>query len=211
MYIIAGTVVTAEGTKNIIESGANMVKVGIGAGATCITRMRTGVGRPQFSAVLECTEAARAAGGYVLADAGIRHPRDVALALAAGASSVMIGSWFAPTYESAADILADEHGEYVEQYGMASSRAVLGRIQDEDEFSKMKKAFFEEGSSNVKMYLKPGSESAEDIIDQVMSGVRSTCSYVDAHNLKELHEKAIIGVQSPSAYQEGQALSGNWT
>jgi len=210
IYIIAGTVVTAEGTKNILEAGANMVKVGIGAGATCITRMRTGVGRPQFSAVLECAEAAKKAGGFVLADAGIRHPRDVALALAAGASCVMVGSWFAPTYESATEILSDEHGEYVEQYGMASSRAVLGRIQDEDEFSKMKKSFFEEGSNNVKMYLKPGSESAEDIIDQIMSGVRSTCSYVDARSLQELHDKAIIGIQSPSAYQEGQAVVGNW-
>lgn len=210
IYIIAGTVVTAEGAKNIIEAGANMAKVGIGAGATCITRMRTGVGRPQFSAVMECAKAAKQAGGYVLADAGIRHPRDVALALAAGASCTMIGSWFAPTYESATDILSDENGDYVEHYGMASSRAVLDRVKHQDEFSKMQKAFFEEGSSHVKMYLKAGSESAEDIIDQIMSGLRSTCSYVDAHSLQELHEKAIIGIQSPSAYQEGQSVSGNW-
>src|SRR3989344_8685858 len=96
MRIIAGTVVTAGGTRAIIEAGADIVKVGIGAGGSCITRMQTGVGRPQFSAVVECAEAAKETGGFVMADAGIRYPRDVALALAAGASPTMIGTWVAP-------------------------------------------------------------------------------------------------------------------
>ncbi len=100
--LVAGNVVSAQGTRDLIEAGAGIVKVGVGPGAMCTTRMMTGVGRPQFSAVVECASAARQLGGHVWADGGIRHPRDVALALAAGASNVMIGSWFAGTYESPA-------------------------------------------------------------------------------------------------------------
>src|SRR5699024_7457747 len=90
--LAAGNIVTAEGTRELIEAGADIVKVGVGPGAMCTTRMMTGVGRPQFSAVLECAAEARRLGGRVWADGGVRHPRDVALALAAGASNVMIGS-----------------------------------------------------------------------------------------------------------------------
>jgi IMP dehydrogenase len=211
MKIMAGTVVTAAGTKAIIEAGADIVKVGIGAGATCITRMQTGVGRPQFSAVLECAQAAKEAGGFVMADGGIRHPRDVALALAAGASTTMFASWFAPTFESPADIKVDSDGnKYVEHYGMASNRAVLDRNKQDDEYTRARKAFFEEGSSQVKLNVRSDTPGVEDILDQIVSGLRSTCSYVDARNLKELGEKATIGIQSPAAYAEGKAVSSNW-
>ena len=97
----------ADGVADLVEAGADIVKVGVGPGAMCTTRMMTGVGRPQFSAVLECAAQARALGAHVWADGGIRHPRDVALALAAGASNVMIGSWFAGTYESPGDVFRD--------------------------------------------------------------------------------------------------------
>ncbi|MHB1819179.1 MAG: GuaB1 family IMP dehydrogenase-related protein, partial [Streptosporangiaceae bacterium] len=108
--VVAGNVVTAAGTADLIEAGADIVKVGVGPGAMCTTRMRTGVGRPQFSSVLECAEQARRLGKHVWADGGIRYPRDVALALAAGASSVMIGSWFAGTCESPGDVFRDPEG-----------------------------------------------------------------------------------------------------
>ena len=94
----------------LVEAGADIVKVGVGPGAMCTTRMMTGVGRPQFSAVLECAAAARELGKHVWADGGVRHPRDVALALAAGASAVMIGSWFAGTHESPGDLMHDADG-----------------------------------------------------------------------------------------------------
>ena len=97
--IVAGNVVTAEGVRDLVAAGANIIKVGVGPGAMCTTRMQTGVGRPQFSAVLECAAEAKKLGAHIWADGGVRHPRDVALALAAGASQVMIGSWFAGTYE----------------------------------------------------------------------------------------------------------------
>ena len=116
------------GTRDLIEAGADIVKVGVGPGAMCTTRMMTAVGRPQFSAVLECATAARELGKHVWADGGVRHPRDVALALAAGASNVMIGSWFAGTLESPGDLYTDNDGrQYKESFGMASRRAVRNR------------------------------------------------------------------------------------
>ena len=210
MFIIAGTVVTRDGTAALIKAGANMVKVGIGAGAMCITRMRTGVGRPQFSAVLECADEAKKLGGTVLADGGIKHPRDVALAMAAGAACTMIGSWFAPTYESAGEVVRENCQLFVEHYGMASTRAVSERDHGKDRFLHMKKAFFEEGASDVKMRLKEGQDSAEIILDQISSGLRSTCSYVGVDKLSDLSDNAVIGVQSPAAFGESSAVSGTW-
>jgi IMP dehydrogenase len=108
--VVAGNVVTAAGVADLVSAGADIVKVGVGPGAMCTTRMMTGVGRPQFSAVLECAEQARQLGASVWADGGVRHPRDVALALAAGASNVMIGSWFAGTFESPGDTFRSPEG-----------------------------------------------------------------------------------------------------
>src|SRR5690242_15905907 len=108
--VVAGNVVTAAGVDDLVSAGADVVKVGVGPGAMCTTRMMTGVGRPQFSAVLECAAEARRLGAQAWADGGVRHPRDVALALAAGASAVMIGSWFAGTFESPGDAFRDPDG-----------------------------------------------------------------------------------------------------
>jgi IMP dehydrogenase len=122
--VVAGNVVTASGVGDLVEAGADIIKVGVGPGAMCTTRMMTGVGRPQFSAVLECATEARRLGAQVWADGGVRHPRDVALALAAGASAVMIGSWFAGTFESPGDVFRDPDGRlYKESFGMASARS----------------------------------------------------------------------------------------
>src|SRR5205085_2639095 len=146
--VVAGNVVSAQGTRDLLAAGADIVKVGVGPGAMCTTRMMTGVGRPQFSAVAECAAAARAAGGHVWADGGVRHPRDVALALAAGAANVMIGSWFAGTYESPGDLMRDREDQpYKESYGMASKRAVAARTAADSPFDQARKALFEEGIS----------------------------------------------------------------
>src|SRR5256886_15064069 len=123
-----------------------IVKVGVGPGAMCTTRMMTGVGRPQFSAILDCAAEARRLGAHVWADGGVRHPRDVALAIAAGASNVMIGSWFAGTYESPGDLRTDRNGNaYKESFGMASKRAVAARTVTDGAFDRARKALFEEG------------------------------------------------------------------
>ena len=209
--LAAGNVVSAEGTRDLIAAGASIVKVGVGPGAMCTTRMMTGVGRPQFSAVLECASAARESGGHVWADGGVRHPRDVALALAAGASNVMIGSWFAGTYESPGDLMFDRDGQpFKESYGMASKRAVAARTAGDGAFDRARKALFEEGISSSRMALDPARGGVEDLLDHITSGVRSTCTYVGAHTLAELHEQAVLGVQSAAGFAEGHPLPTGW-
>lgn len=209
--IVAGNVVTAQGTYDLIDAGADVVKVGVGPGAMCTTRMQTGVGRPQFSAVLECAEQAKSLGRAVWADGGVRHPRDVALALAAGAGSVMIGSWFAGTHESTGDLLVDGEGRtYKESFGMASTRAVRHRTRTQTPFERARKALFEEGISSSRMYLDPERPGVEDLLDWITSGVRSACTYAGARTLGEFAEKAVVGVQSSAGYDEGQPLSRSW-
>jgi len=209
--VVAGNVVSAEGTRDLIEAGADIVKVGVGPGAMCTTRMMTGVGRPQFSAVLECAAAAAELGKHVWADGGVRHPRDVALALAAGASSVMIGSWFAGTYESPGDLIEDSAGRaYKISFGMASARAVASRTATESAYDRARKGLYEEGISSARMYLDPARPGVEDLIDEVCSGVRSACTYAGASSLAEFRERALVGVQSAAGFTEGRPLATSW-
>ncbi len=209
--IVAGNVVTVEGTSDLIEIGADIVKVGVGPGAMCTTRMQTGVGRPQFSAVLDCAEAARDLGRAIWADGGVRHPRDVALALAAGAGAVMIGSWFAGTHESTGQMLHDPQGRaYKESFGMASARAVRSRTRDQAFFEQARASLFEEGISSSRMYVDPARPGVEDLIDFIVSGVRSSCAYAGARTLADFHARAQVGVQSRSGYEEGRPLHASW-
>ena len=209
--IVAGNVVTAEGVRDLVAAGADIVKVGVGPGAMCTTRMQTGVGRPQFSAVLECAAEAKKLGKHIWADGGVRHPRDVALALAAGASSVMIGSWFAGTYESPSDLRVDAQGRlYKESFGMASARAVAARTSTEDAFDRARKALFEEGISSSRMYLDPVRPGVEDLIDDIIAGLRSSCTYAGAKDLAEFADKAVVGIQSAAGYAEGRPLHSSW-
>ena len=209
--LVAGNVVTVDGTRQLIEAGADILKVGVGPGAMCTTRMMTGVGRPQFSAVLECAAEASRLGKHIWADGGVRYPRDVALALAAGAASVMFGSWLAGTYESAADTLRDPDGRlYKESFGMASNRAVKNRTRSETAFDRARKELFEEGISTSRMYLDHERPGVEDIIDQIVAGVRSSCTYAGAANIAEFHERAVVGVQSAAGYDEGRPQGTSW-
>ena len=209
--IVAGNVVTAAGTKDLIEAGADIIKVGVGPGAMCTTRMQTGVGRPQFSAVLECAAEAKKHGKHVWADGGVRHPRDVALALAAGASQVMIGSWFAGTLESPSDLNRDSNGRlFKESFGMASARAVAARTSNDGAFDRARKALFEEGISSSRMYIDPERPGVEDLLDQIIAGVRSSFTYAGATNIPDFHEKCVVGIQSASGYAEGRPLHQSW-
>ena len=209
--LVAGNVVTAEGTRDLIEAGADVVKVGVGPGAMCTTRMMTGVGRPQFSAVEECAAAARSLGKHIWADGGVRHPRDIALALAAGAANVMVGSWFAGTYESAGDIRDDGSGRlYKESFGMASARAVKARTATQSGFDRARAGLFEEGISSSRMYLDPARPGVEDLVDGIVAGVRSSFTYAGARSVDEFHEKAVVGVQSAAGYEEGRPLPTSW-
>jgi IMP dehydrogenase len=209
--VVAGNVVSAEGTRELIDAGADIVKVGVGPGAMCTTRMMTGVGRPQFSAVVECAAAARELGKHVWADGGVRHPRDVALGLAAGASAVMVGSWFAGTYESPGDLRVAPDGRlYKESFGMASARAVASRTSTESAFDRARKALFEEGISSGRQFLDPTRPGVEDLIDSITAGVRSACTYAGALTIEELHERAVIGVQTAAGYDEGRPVHAGW-
>ncbi len=203
--IVAGNVCTIEGTRALIEAGADIIKVNVGPGAMCTTRMQTGVGRPTFSAVAACASEAKLLGKHVWADGGVKHPRDVGLYLAAGAARVMIGSWLAGTYESPGDIKEDRDGElYKENYGMASARAVRYRTANLDPFEQAQKAFFQEGISSSRMYLRRGQESVGSIIVDILTGLKSAFTYVGAENCSRFNERAVVGVQTTAGYNEGK-------
>jgi IMP dehydrogenase len=209
--VAAGNVVAAGGVADLVEAGADIIKVGVGPGAMCTTRMMTGVGRPQFSAILDCAAEARRLGAHVWADGGVRYPRDVALALAAGASNIMIGSWFAGTCESPGDAFRDADGRlYKESFGMASARAVRLRAAADSPFERARKELFEEGISSSRMYLDPQRPGVEDLIDSITAGLRSACTYAGADDLEQLHERAVVGVQSAAGYTEGMPLPSGW-
>jgi IMP dehydrogenase len=209
--LVAGNVVTAAGVADLVGAGADIVKVGVGPGAMCTTRMMTGVGRPQFSAVHDCAAQARRLGAHVWADGGVRHPRDVALALAAGASNVMIGSWFAGTCESPGDVFRDADGRlYKESFGMASARAVRLRAAADSPFERARKELFEEGISASRMYLDPQRPGVEDLIDAITAGLRSACTYAGAGDLDGLHDRALVGIQGAAGFTEGMPMPTSW-
>lgn len=203
--LVAGNVCTPEGTRALIEAGADVVKVNVGPGAMCTTRMQTGAGRPTFTSVVACAREARRAGRHVWADGGVKDPRDVALYLAAGASRVMVGTALAGTYESPGDVIEDRDGRpYKENYGMASARAVSDRAAGLDAFERAKKAFFREGISTSRIYIHEGRESVGAILVDMITGVQSAFTYTGATTLGEFHERAVIGVQTQGGYVEGK-------
>ena len=209
--IVAGNIVTAEGVRDLVDAGADILKVGVGPGAMCTTRMMTAVGRPQFGAVLETAAAARELGAHVWADCGVRYPRDVALALAAGAASVMIGSWFAGTIEAPGVLETDDAGRlYKQSWGMASTKAVHERFGRLDAYELARKELFAEGISSSKIYLDPLRPSLEDLLDMITSGLRSSFTYAGADNLGAFQERAVVGFQSAAGYEEGKALPVSW-
>ncbi|MCI1017672.1 GuaB1 family IMP dehydrogenase-related protein [Microbacterium sp. C5A9] len=209
--IVAGNIVTADGVKDLVEAGASILKVGVGPGAMCTTRMMTAVGRPQFSAVLETAEAAREVGAHVWADGGVRYPRDVALALAAGAASVMVGSWFAGTIEAPGELQTDSEGRiFKESWGMASTKAVQARFGRLDAYERARKELFAEGISSSKIYLDPLRPGLEDLLDMITSGVRSSFTYAGADSVPAFHDRAVVGLQSAAGYEEGKALPVSW-
>ena len=204
--VVAGNVCTAEGTRASIEAGASIVKVNVGPGAMCTTRMQTGAGRPTFSAVRACAGEARRLGKHVWADGGVKEPRDVALYLAAGASRVMIGTALAGTYESPGDVKEDKEGLlYKENYGMASARAVTDRTADLDPFERAKKGFFREGISSSRVYIREGRESVGAFLVEIITGVQSSFTYAGATSCDEFHQKAVIGVQTAAGFGEGKS------
>lgn len=179
MVIMAGNVVTGEMVEELILSGADIVKIGIGPGSVCTTREKTGVGYPQLSAIIECADAAHGLGGQVCADGGCATPGDVAKAFAAGADFVMLGGMLAGHDESLGEIIEKNGKKYKRFYGMSSSEAMErhhGAVADYRA---------SEGRSVDVPYRGPVKNTVLDIL----GGIRSTCTYVGAHRLKELSKR----------------------
>ena len=196
LVIIAGNVVTREMTEELILAGADIIKVGIGPGSVCTTRIQTGVGFPQLSAVIECADAAHGLGGHIIADGGCTNPGDVAKAFAAGADFVMLGGMLAGHDEGGGDIIIKtyasneidlvterpkwEEKKFVQFYGMSSESA------NEKHFGGLK----DYRSSEGRTVLVPYRGSVARTIQDILGGVRSTCTYAGAMKLKQLSKCA---------------------
>jgi GMP reductase len=196
LTIIAGNVVTGEMTEELILNGADIVKVGIGPGSVCTTRIKTGVGYPQLSAIIECADAAHGLGGHIIADGGCTSPGDIAKAFGAGADFIMLGGMLAGHDEGGGDIvtktyitnevIVNDEGEWLEQptetkkfvqfYGMSSKAA------NDKHFGGLKDYRSSEGREVYIPYRGPVSDTVQDIL----GGLRSACTYVGASQLKYL-------------------------
>lgn len=196
--VIAGNVATSEGTKDLIEAGADAVKVGIGSGSICITRIVTGAGVPQLTAVLECAEAAKEHNVPIIADGGIRNSGDITKALAAGASCVMIGSLLAGTEESPGVEVMRNGRKYKLHRGMASVGASMKRVPPESEDDSVLLEYVAEG---IEAFVPYRGESHE-IVAQLVGGVRSGLSYCGARTLTELTKNASFVRVTSAALKE---------
>lgn len=205
--VIAGNVATAEGTEDLIAAGADAVKVGIGPGAACTTRLVTGVGVPQLSAVMWCAEAAEKHGVPIIADGGIRNSGDITKALAAGASTVMIGSLFAGTDESPGYFIVRDGIKYKAYRGMASLGAnITRRLLDKMDINPEDVAqIVPEGVESVVPYRG----SVSEVVSQLIGGLKSGMSYLGARNLEELRKNAkfvrITALGAQESYEKLQA------
>ena len=174
--IIAGNVVTADMTQELVLSGADIVKVGIGPGSVCTTRIQTGVGYPQLSAVMECADAAHGLGSHIIADGGCTCPGDVAKGFGAGADFVMLGGMLAGHKEGGGDIIEENGTKFIEFYGSSSEEA------NEKHYGGLANYRSSEGKK-VKIQMK---NSLDSTIRDILGGVRSSCTYVGASSLKQL-------------------------
>ena len=174
--IIAGNVVTADMTQELVLSGADIVKVGIGPGSVCTTRIQTGVGYPQLSAVMECADAAHGLGAHIIADGGCTCPGDVAKGFGAGADFVMLGGMLAGLKEGGGDIIEENGTKFIEFYGSSSEEA------NEKHYGGLANYRSSEGKK-VKIQMK---NSLDSTIRDILGGVRSSCTYVGASSLKQL-------------------------
>lgn len=177
--IMAGNVVTGEMVEELILSGADIVKVGIGPGSVCTTRKKTGVGYPQLSAIIECADAAHGLGGHVCSDGGCTVPGDVAKAFAAGADFVMLGGMFSGHDECLGEIFEKGGKQYKRFYGMSSAEAMV----------KYHGAVAEYRASEGKSVDVPYKGPVEHTILDILGGLRSVCTYVGASRLKELSKR----------------------
>lgn len=199
--LIAGNVATAEGTRDLVDAGVDAVKVGVGAGSICITRVVTGAGIPQLTAIMDCAEAARDKGVPIIADGGIRTSGDVTKALAAGASTVMIGSLLAGTDEAPGVTILRQGGRFKMTRGMASLGAAMERRTREGSEEMEEQELLNYVPEGVEA-LVPYRGAATEVIERLVGGLRSGMSYCGATTMKELHENAEFIRVTEAGYKE---------
>ena len=176
--LVAGNVVTREIAEELILNGVDIVKVGIGSGAVCTTRLQTGVGMPQLSAVIECSDAAHGVNGMIISDGGICHPGDVSKAFGGGADFVMIGSMLAGHTECPGDIIEENSKKYKLFYGMSSDTAM----------NKYHGGVASYRSSEGKTVKVPYKGDVINTVYNILGGIRSTCTYIGASRLKDINK-----------------------
>jgi len=194
--IIAGNVVTGEMVEELILSGADIIKVGIGPGSVCTTRIKTGVGYPQLSAIIECADAAHGLGGHIISDGGCKIPGDVSKAFGGGADFVMLGGMLAGHDESGGEMLEENGKKFRLFYGMSSKTAMDKHSGGVAEYRSS------EGKTVKVPYRGPVAETIKDIL----GGVRSTCTYVGASKLKELSKRTtfiLVQEQANEIFNDG--------
>jgi IMP dehydrogenase len=195
--VVAGNVATPEGTEALIKAGADAVKVGVGPGSICTTRVVAGVGVPQLTAVMECSEVARKYDVPIIADGGIRYSGDIVKALAAGAESVMVGSIFAGTEEAPGETILYQGRKYKAYRGMGSLGAM--RSGSADRYGQEgENKFVPEGIEG----MVPYKGTVKDVVHQLVGGLRSGMGYVGARTIKELQEKAVFVKITPAGVKE---------
>ncbi len=177
--IIAGNVVTGEMVEELLLAGADIIKVGIGAGSVCTTRVKTGVGYPQLSAIIECADAAHGLGGQIISDGGCKTPGDVAKAFGGGADFVMLGGMLAGHDESGGELVEEGSKQYKQFYGMSSETAM----------NKYAGGVANYRASEGKTVKVPYRGSVSDTVLSILGGLRSACTYVGAKQLKELTKR----------------------
>ena len=193
--IIAGNVVTGEMVEELILAGADVIKVGIGPGSVCTTRIKTGVGYPQLSAIIECADAAHGLGGHIISDGGCKIPGDIAKAFGGGADFVMLGGMFAGHDESGGEIVEENGKKYRLFYGMSSQTAM-------DKHSGGIAEYRASEGKTVKVFYKG---AVAETVKDILGGVRSTCTYVGAAQLRELSKRTTFIRVSE---QENQIFGG---
>ncbi|MEJ6078150.1 GMP reductase [Vibrio sp. 1-Bac 57] len=177
--ISAGNVVTGDMVEELILAGADIVKVGIGPGSVCTTRVKTGVGYPQLSAIIECADSAHGLGGMIIGDGGCSCPGDVSKAFGGGADFVMLGGMLAGHQESGGEIIEQNGKQFMKFYGMSSQSAMKKHSGGVAKYR----------AAEGKTVLLPYKGSVNATIEDIMGGVRSTCTYVGASKLKELTKR----------------------
>jgi GMP reductase len=178
--IIAGNVVTPEMTYNLISAGADIIKIGIGPGSVCTTRKKTGVGYPQLSAIIECADAAHGQDAHIIADGGCRYPGDFSKAICAGADFVMSGGMFAGHDESGGEIVEIDGVKYKEFYGMSSAKAMKKHAGGVASYR----------SSEGKVVRLPYRGSVINSVQDILGGMRSTCTYIGASEIDHMNRCA---------------------